>query len=66
MLLQAVHQKGIFQGEKISLKQLLKGMGFKFKTHNSSKYVMEQPRVIAQRHNFFRMIRISIVDNVVG
>ena len=57
VLLQAVHQKGIFQGEKTSLKQFLKGMGFKFKTHNSRKYVMEETRVIAQRHNFLRMIR---------
>ena len=57
MLLKAVHQKGIFLGEKTSLKHLLKEMGFKFKNHDNRKYVMEQPRVIAQRHNFLRKIR---------
>ena len=58
MLLQAVHQKGIFQGEKTSLKHLLREMGFKFKTHDNRKYVMEQPRVIAQSHNFLRKVRM--------
>ena len=57
MLLQAVDQKGIFVGEKTSLKHLLKEMGFKFKIHNNTKCVMEQPSVIAQRHNFLRKVR---------
>ena len=58
LLLQAVHQKGIFVGEKTSLKHVLKEMGFKFKIHDNRKYVLEQPRVIAQkRHNFLRKVR---------
>ena len=57
MLLQAIHQKGIFVGEKTSLKHLLKEMGFKFKIHNNRIYVMEQPRVIVQTHNFLRKVR---------
>ena len=56
MLLKAVHQKGIFVGEETSLKHLLKEMGFKFKIHNNRKYVMEQPRIIAQRHIFLRKV----------
>ena len=50
MLPEAVHWKGIFAGEKTTLKQLLKEIGFKFKSHDNRKYVMEQPRVIAQEH----------------
>ena len=54
-LLETVHQKEIFLSGKTSLKQLLKELGFKFKNHlDKTKYVMEQPRVIAQRHNFLR------------
>ena len=57
MLLEAVNRKGIFAGEKTTLKQLLKEMGFKFKSHDNRKYVMEQPCVIARGHDYLRKIR---------
>ena len=54
---EVVHQKGLFQSGKTSLKLLLKEMGFRFKKYNGWKFVMEQPRVITQRHSFLRKVR---------
>ena len=56
-LLAAVKEKGVFDGERVTLWKLLRKIGFKHKMVNDKRYVYEQPRIIVQRHEYLRRMR---------
>ena len=57
-LLALLKEKGLFDGERITLWKVLRKLGFKYKQVNDKRYVYEQPRIIVQRHKYLRrMIR---------
>ena len=52
-----VKEKGLFDCERITLWKLLRKFGFRYKQVNDKRYVYEQPRIIVQRHEYFRRMR---------
>ena len=56
-LLAVVKEKGLFDGERITLWKLLRKVGFRYKQVNDKRYVYEQPRIIVQRHEYLRRTR---------
>ena len=56
-LLVVVKEKGLFDGERITLWKLLRKLGFRYKQVNDKRYVYEQPRIIVQRHEYLRRMR---------
>ena len=47
-------QRGIFDGERVTLWKVLRKLGFKYKQVNDKMYVYKQPRIIVQRHKYLR------------
>ena len=56
-VLVAAKEKGIYEGERVTLWKLLHKMGFKHKKVNDKRYIYEQPRIIVQRHEYLRRLR---------
>ena len=56
-LLSAVKEKGIFSGERTTLRRGMRKMGFKYKKVNDKRYIYEQPRIIVWRHEYLRRLR---------
>ena len=53
----AVKEKGIYEGEHVTLWKLLRKMGFKHDKVNDKHYIYEQPRIIVQRHEYLRRLK---------
>ena len=56
-VLVAAKEKGIYEGERVTLWKLLHKMGFKHKKVNDKRYIYEQPCIIVQRHEYLRRLR---------
>ena len=56
-VLVAAKEKGIYEGERVTLWKLLRKMRFKHKKVNDKRYIYEQPRIIVQRHEYLRHLR---------
>ena len=61
-MLESLHallkERGLFDGECVTLWKVLRKFGFKYKQVNDKRYVYEQPNIIVQRHKYLqRMMR---------
>ena len=56
-VLTEVHDKGIFMGGRTSLRKIIRQLGFKHKQINDRKCVVEQLRVVMQRHSYLRAVK---------
>ena len=55
-MLESLHallkERGLFDGECVTLWKVLRKLGFKYKQVNDKRYVYEQPNIIVQRHKY--------------
>ena len=56
LLLALLKERGLFDGERVTLWKVLRKLVFKYKQVNDKRYVYEQPCVIVQRHKYLRQM----------
>ena len=58
-LLENLKNKELFYGGKDTLHSLLLEMGFKYRTHDNKRYILERPDIVQQRHSYLRAMKTN-------